>query len=398
MSEFNQILASCKKKTYQLFSLGCRVNQAEISVIGGYLEKLGFYSDKKNPDIIIINTCAVTKKALIESKRELLKLKRKYPKAKIIILGCGVEFKPQDFALADFLFNNIAKEKILDFNLTYSPAAGLPLARSKRHLLRIQSGCNNFCTYCLVPFLRNKLISISPNKIIKTIKKAEKLGFQEIILTGTNLELYGEGFGYNLSHLLEKILFQTKIPRIGLGSVNLEAIDDKFIRLYTQDWKQERGRLNRYLHIPLQSASNKILLKMNRPYKIENYQKVIKRLAKNIPFLGIGTDLVVGFPGETKKDFKKTVSFVKKMPFSRLHVFRYNPRPGTLSAKKETEWGSIENKIKQERAKVLRKIGEQKKKEFKKKIIGQKLNVLVLRKRKNYWQALTDNYVLLKIT
>jgi len=398
MSDFNSFLTNLRNKTFTLHSLGCRVNQAEILQIAGFLQSLDFKSSQNNPSLIIINTCAVTQKALSESKRESKKLKKKFPQAKIIILGCGPEAKFSEFEWADLVLGNQKKENILNPDNSYSPKLNHPMSASKRYLLRIQTGCNSFCSYCLVPYLRRELKSLPPLKVVEQIKKAEKKGFQEVILTGINLALYGKGKNYCLSDLTEKILSQTKIPRIGFGSINLGAIDKKLISLFGKSWKKGKKRLNRYLHIPLQSASNTILKRMNRPYKVEEFEKVVNNLSSKIPLLGIGTDLIVGFPGETKKDFEKTINLINKLPFSRLHIFRFNPREKTLAASKEKEWGRVTEKVKKERAKILNEINIKKQKEFRKKLKGKKLPVLFIKKEDpDNWIGLTDNYLTIKI-
>ena len=397
MSDFKKIITNLKNKTFFLHSLGCRVNRAELLKIAAYLEKLGFSLNKNNPGLIIINTCSVTEKALLESKKEAKSLKKKYPQARILILGCGVESNPIEFSWADLALNNTDKEKLLNTPHLYSPHLNQPLAVSKRYLFRIQAGCNCFCAYCLVPFLRRKLIDLSSHQVIGQIKEIESLGFQEIILTGTNLALYGQGKNYCLSDLTEKILVQTKIPRISFGSVNLRAIDNKFIKLYQKDWQKGAGRLSRYLHIPLQSGSDFILKKMKRPYRVQEYKNIINKLVNNIPLMGIGADLIVGFPGEEKKDFQKTVNLVKRLPFSRLHIFRFNPRENTLAHLKEEEWGRVSEHEKQRRAKVLSAININRQKAFKAKLIGKKLPVLFLKKiGKKEWSGLADNYVTVK--
>ncbi len=398
MSHFKKLLTTLKNKTFYLHCLGCRVNQAEILQIGAFLESLGFKSSETNPGLIIVNTCAVTNKALAESKKEGRGLKEKFPQAKVLILGCGPTAQLSEFSWADLILDNREKEKILDPNYIYSPELNHPLATSKRYLLRIQTGCNSFCSYCVVPYLRKELINLSPEKVIKQIKKIKKLGFQEVILTGINLALYGKGENYRLGDLIEKMLKETKIPRIGFGSINLGAIDNKLISLFKKDWEKGKGRLNRYLHIPLQSGSDNVLKKMDRPYKVKNYRRVVNQLVSQIPLLGIGTDIIVGFPGETEQDFKKTVDLLNALPFSRLHIFRFNPREKTLAYIKEKEWGRVGEKEKKTRAKILKQINTTKQKEFRKKLKGRKLPVLFLQKTKNgEWKGLTDNYLTIKM-
>jgi len=379
-----------KSKTFAVFSLGCRTNQAEILQLAALLEKDGLKFASK-PDLILVNTCAVTQKALAESKRTIKQLKKQNPQAKIVVLGCGVNFSPQQFSFADAILTNQDKDKILRGYSVPSFKVNHPFPHSRRFLLRIQSGCQHFCTYCVVPFLRKKNFSLPPSKAVEMIKKAEQKGYQEVVLTGTNLGLYGLGKNFDLSDLIKEILAKTAIPRISFGSINIEAINKKFVHIFSQ---AAGKRLSRYLHIPLQSGSNKILKLMNRPYTVEEYQKTINSLIRQIPFLGIGTDIIVGFPGETQREFRKTLSFLQKTPFSRLHVFRFSPREKTLAALQEKEWGKVGEEEKKRRASIIRRLGEKKQTLFRQKIRGKIFPVLFLEKvGVDQWYGLTDNYV-----
>jgi len=394
ISKFKEIIDHAPRKTFLVKSLGCRTNQAEVLAIAGWLEKQGWKSDSVSPYLIIINTCAVTQKGFAESKRTAKLLKKRYPQAKIIPIGCGVSFSPQAFSFASFTFDNPEKEKILQkINCPFSFQINHPFPRSHRFLLRIQSGCRQFCTYCIVPFLRSSLISLPPAKAIHLIKQAEKKGFQEVVLTGTNLSFY-RGKSFSLLTLLRKIEKETSLPRISFGSLNPEGISPSLINFLKKRWQTNSPRFSRYLHLPLQSGSEKILKKMNRPYHLSQYLKVVDKLTQDNPFLGLGTDIIVGFPGETEKEFKETVKIIQQLPFSRLHVFRYNPRPGTAAAKMEKEWGRVSKEEKIRRAALIRKIGKEKEKAFKEKLIGKTLPVLFLEQvAPQKWYGLTDNYI-----
>jgi threonylcarbamoyladenosine tRNA methylthiotransferase MtaB len=196
-----------------------------------------------------------------------------------------------------------------------------------------------------------------------------------------------------LSDLLERVLKETSIPRISFGSINLGAIDDKFINLLRADWRNGFGRISRYFHVPLQSGSDKILKLMNRPYTLGEFKGTIEKIYNTVPFVSIGTDIIVGFPGETQKDFKKTVDAVDKLPLSRFHVFRYNPRRGTPAFMAEKKWGIVGKEEKKKRSEIIRKIGRKKRKEFYLKMKGKDFPVLFLeRVDKGKWRGLTDNY------
>lgn len=398
----NKILSlvkNAKNKKFAIFSLGCRSNQAEILQLAAWLESLGFREDKKHPYLILINTCAVTQKGFGESRRQVKSLRRKYPRSKIVVIGCGVTFSPSSFNKADLLINNTQKELLLkEYFFPPSPdSIEHSFPSSHRLLLRIQTGCNHFCSYCIVPYLRSTLISLPPSRVISFIKKGEELGYQEVVLTGTNLALYGKGEGFSLEQLVKLILKETTIPRISFGSINPNNFTPSFVNLLFSDWSQKKPRINRYLHIPLQSGSDLILKRMNRPYRSKEYRHLIKSLTKNQPYLAVGTDIIVGFPGEGEKEFNETLSFIKDLPLARLHVFRYSSRKGTLAQKKEKEWGIVPEKEKQRRSYILRKLGEEKAQDFRQKMKGKILPVLFLEKnKKGEWLGLTDNYLLIK--
>ncbi len=381
-------------KTFLVYSLGCRTNTAEVYQIAGWLETSGFTATDTNPGIIIINTCAITKKGLSESVRSVKTFQKKYPDSKVIAVGCGVNKNIERFKNADLTFDNNQKEKIIkNKSFVHSRDVG-SLSKSARLVLRIQSGCNHYCSYCIVPYLRSKIYSHSPIEIVEKINRGEKQGYREVILTGTNLGLYGKNEDYSLTDLLEAILTKTTIPRISLGSINYEAFNSKLISILVNEWKNgTKGRLTRYLHIPLQSASNKILKRMNRPYSAEKFSSLISKLTEKNPLINIGTDVIVGFPGETDEDFEKTVKFIEKYPFSRLHVFRYSSREKTAAGKMQKEWGIVDSKTMAERSKILRQISKKKEIAFRKKNSGKILTVLFIKKKdENYWWGITDNY------
>lgn len=382
------------EKTFAIYNLGCRTNHAELLHIAGLLEDLGF-SPSSKPSLVLVNTCAVTQKAVSESKRVVKGLKRKFPKAKVVVLGCGVEYFPAFFSFADRILDNNKKEKLLSRPSFYSRGIDHPFPKSGRFFLRIQSGCNQFCSFCIVPYLRRKIVALSPLKVVSLIKKAQEEGYQEVVLVGTNLGLYQKKKGFSISDLLEEILEKTRIPRIAFGSINLEAFDKKFIRILSEDWKDGRkGRINRFFHIPLQSGSNRILKMMNRHYSLEEFSEVVNSLYNAAPFVSIGTDIIVGFPGENKEDFQQTFEAVASLPFSRLHVFRYNPRKGTVASRMEKRWGGVDYKERKERAKIIRSIGKKKRSEFFQRMKGKRFPVLFLGRSEEGWYGLTDNYFL----
>ena len=303
-------------KNFLTINFGCRVNAAETNQISQSFIDKGYIPSDINPQVILINTCAVTKKGEYESIYKIKEMSKKYPKAKIIATGCANLNKISNLPNIEIL-NNIQKDKL---NSSYSPKIKDKYSRANRYLLKIQSGCTQFCSYCIVPFKRKTLWSLSINKAISTVNQAIKNSYTEVIITGVNIDQYQYGF----SNLLEMLLKHTPIPLISFGSIPINSINTKFISLL----KQYPNRLSHYLHIPIQSGSDKILKLMSRPY---NSRKIISTFnqLKTTPSLTFGTDIIVGFPGETELDFQNTLKVCQKIKFSKIHTFRFSSRPDT---------------------------------------------------------------------
>jgi threonylcarbamoyladenosine tRNA methylthiotransferase MtaB len=310
-------------KTFLAVNFGCRVNAAETNQWSQVLINKGFLPSKTKdqPSIIIINTCSITKKGELESLGKVRSLHKKYPETKIYVTGC-TNFKKIKNIPNVAIYNNKQKEILLKkLNSSYSPKIKDKFSNTHRFILKIQSGCTQFCSYCIVPFKRPKLWSLKIDQAVKTTKKAILDGYKEIIITGINIDKYQ----YNFSDLIENILKKTNIKLISFGSIPINCIDENFINLF----KSYPHRLSHFLHIPIQSGSNKILKLMNRPYTSQKIKKTINDLKSNIQNLKLGTDIIVGFPTETEKDFQKTLYLCKDINFSKIHVFKYSPRPNT---------------------------------------------------------------------
>lgn len=306
-------------KTFLSINFGCRVNSAETNQWSQILIDQNYIPTKTNPDLILINTCSITKKGDLESLGKVRSLHQKYPQAKILVTGCANLEKIKNIHNV-FIYQNNQKEELLkDLNSSYTPKIKDKFSHTNRFLLKIQSGCTQFCSYCIVPFRRQNLWSLEINKAVETVQKAIKDGYQEIIITGVNIDQYQ----YNFSDLIKNILEQTNIKLISFGSIPLNCIDQKFINLL----KKYPNRISNFLHIPIQSSSNKILKLMNRPYDSKKIINTFNKL-KKLP-LSFGTDIIVGFPTETEDDFQDTLKFCKSISFSKIHTFKYSPRPNT---------------------------------------------------------------------
>lgn len=358
LSKFLDIVENKSKKSkyFLPINFGCRANSAELNQLSQILVDQDYIPTKikssNTPNIIIVNTCAITQKGEYESLSKIRSLKKKYENSIILVTGCA-SLNKIDKDKNIHIFNNKEKEAILETNhKIYTKEIGDKFTNDKKYLLKIQSGCKQFCSYCTVPYQRNYDFSLSPSKVITTVNKAIKDGYEELIITGVNLNEYK----YILSNLVEKILEETSIKKVSFGSVPINCVDEKFISLYSK--QKYTKRLSKNLHIPIQSGSNKILKLMNRPYNRQDIIRVFSKLKKSCPNIIFGTDVIVGFPGETKINFKETVSLCKKISFNKIHTFRYSRRPNTLADylyKKYPKIASLEVK---ERSKIIRSIDQ----------------------------------------
>ncbi|MFH1536903.1 MAG: tRNA (N(6)-L-threonylcarbamoyladenosine(37)-C(2))-methylthiotransferase MtaB [Patescibacteria group bacterium] len=391
-------------------TIGCRLNQAESQTIADELQQIGFFivDEKENPDLIIVNTCAVTEKADKESKQIIRSLKNKNPKAKIVMIGC-CRFKLDEI---DMFIED--KDKVVDV-IRDNWGCGAPQLSHKnisgrtRTNIKIQDGCNNKCTYCITTLRRGKSKSIPINNIIDDIKEREKQGYKEIVITGVNIGEYlckykegenvneGEDGDLRLQHksitlinLLQEILNQTKIERIRLSSINPDYVyhNHEFIDLFNDP------RMCRHLHLSLQSGSNQILEKMKRHYTREQYLEITETFYKAYPGFGFTTDVIVGFPGETDEDFNDTLDLVQNCKFLKLHIFRYSKRPDTKAA---TMPDQIDENIKVERAKKLEQVNQKLKKQFQDNMVGKEIEVLIEGERDGYWLGTAGNFMKIKI-
>jgi len=379
------------KKTFFSYSFGCRVNQAEKESLDQQLYHYGFISDSHSPAIYIINTCAVTAKAEREARQLIYQLKRKNPKAKIIVTGCSATYwlkKHLTLPEADLYLDNKHKARLADQIVQGYFPIGKYLA-SSRLLVKIQDGCNRFCTYCITAYLRGKPKSKPIKAILEQIKPLSGQ-VKELILTAINTEAYGQDTGENLVELTKILINNTNIPRISFGSIHPWGVNKQFLAFYKR--YLHKKRLVNFFHVPLQSGSDKILKLMKRGYTSEKFLDQLKKIKKINPYAFIATDVIVGFLGETDKEFQKTVNFLKKAPISRFHIFRFSNRPNTAAFFMKNKIKEPTNQEKIKRAKVLAQLGKQKYLVFLKKNFGRTSSALFLVKKvEEYQMALLDN-------
>jgi len=401
-----------KNRTAIGFTLGCRLNQADTALIFGRLEGAGFSIIKPQkgckPDLIVINTCTVTANAARKSRQTARHFKRKYPDACLIVTGCDC-----DKALADW-----EKEEYVDFALINSQKKNIPeIAASwqkdkqahisigidkqkklvfqenafadfpfkNRAFLKIQEGCDSFCTYCIVPYVRGRERSRAFDEVIAEAKEFIRRGHKEIVITGVNISTYFDK-DKRIVDILDTI---TKLPgefRIRLSSMEPHSENRSLVKLIKNNHK-----ICRFLHIPLQHGSDTVLAKMGRNYTSANFAEFANFAIDSIPGLHMGTDVIVGFPGETDELFLESVNFIKKIAFANIHVFRFSPRKGTPAA---TFPNQVPQQIAKQRAEILGKIAKESKKQFFQLQIGKNLPVLLEKETASHtFEGWSDNYV-----
>jgi len=397
-----------KQISFFSFSFGCRVNQAETEAINLRLIEAGLVFCEANPNIYIINTCAVTGKAEREARQYIYQIKRKFPNTYLIVTGCSTTFWMKNnmfknLPVSLFIDNknkeNIVKLVMQNYSLLHSATynrSGWISAKNKftvsnRSFVKIQDGCQRFCSYCIVPYLRGLPKSKKIKKIVDEINGLN-LETKEVILTAINTEAYGLDTGEKFTDLISEVVEKTEIPRISFGSINPWSVDSNLYKVFNK--YKKTNRLLNFFHIPLQSGSDKVLKLMKRGYTSGEFEDKLKILKKINPLSLIATDVIVGFLGEGNQEFEETYKFLEHSPISKFHVFKYSIRKGTAAdyLSRTIKEPSIE--IKKQRVNELLKLSNEKYDQFIKKLIGIKSTALLLNKTKDeYSEALLENQV-----
>ena len=394
-------------------TLGCKVNQFESASFLTSLEEKGVtVTPFSHPaDIYIVNTCTVTGKAASQSRQLVRRALRTNPGARVVVTGCCAQVDPEmfmqiskdsvcvvgngnkrqlvDIALSDLnhypdeFLGDVSKEKEICF-LPVKKFAG-----RTRAFLKIQDGCNSFCSYCIVPYARGRSRSLPPLKVVEQMEVFAEEGVKEIVLTGIHSGCYGRDLNPRLSLLeLLEIINRRKLPiRYRLSSLELGGITPEML----QFMKQAKGFMPHF-HIPLQSGDNSILKKMNRRYTAETYMETVEKVIEFLPTAAVGVDVLVGFPGEDDQAFLNTLNLLESLPVAYLHVFPFSKRPGTPACEME---GQVPNKIKKERVALLRELDHKKRVVFYGRHVGQVHSVLAesARNRFRMMKGFTENYI-----
>ncbi len=396
-------MAKAKSKFFS-FSFGCRVNEAEKEEIDRKMTQNGFSFNKDHPDVFIINTCSVTHKAEREARQMVYQVKKGLPEAKIVVTGCSATYWLKHDLYkklpVDMVIDNVNKEYLVDliqkrFNLTSKHPQKLPPKKtnkfigSGRVMVKIQDGCQRYCTFCIVPYLRGMPKSETINNLELKIKGFEGTA-KEVVLTAINTQAFGYDTKESFVDLLKDIIDKTSIPRISLGSIHPWSLTDDFYNFYIN--YLPKNRLVNFFHVPLQSGSNKMLILMKRGYRREEMLDNLKKIEKINPFALLATDVIVGFLEETEADFKETYQFLDQSPISKFHVFRFSKRAKTQADYMSKRLKEPSAEEKQKWAESLIKLSEKKYQEFMKKNVDRISTVLFLEKTVNgYREGLLDN-------
>ncbi|MDE3074605.1 MAG: tRNA (N(6)-L-threonylcarbamoyladenosine(37)-C(2))-methylthiotransferase MtaB [Chloroflexota bacterium] len=409
--------------TVAIATLGCKVNQAESDAYAQRFADAGFelVAADQPADVCVINSCTVTNVGDQKSRQLIQRVRRANPDGLVAVTGCYAAIAPGEVERltgADVVARleqrdalvNLVSERLLERGMSLparpracgveggrasaaclpepagcraAPRAPGPLVQASprtRLNIKVQDGCNDFCTYCIVPFARGRARSVPLEAVVAQVRRAVAEGYQEVVLTGVNMTTYGRGSGTSFGHLLEAVLERTAIRRVRLSSIEPFKFDTAWMSLWGT------GRLCRHLHLPLQSGCDATLQRMRRRYDTDWYARLIEDIRAAVPGMAIWTDVIAGFPGETDAEFESSLGFVRRMEFGGVHVFRYSPRSGTKAAAMDCQ---VMDRTKKARSERLLALSLESRARFAERLIGSTGEVLF----EEDGTGLTDNYV-----
>jgi len=382
-----------KTCTAAVHTLGCKLNQAESEAMARELAGKGFTLTTGNKaDAFIINSCSVTNAADAKSRHLVRMLRSLNPGATIAVTGCYADWAKEELlkCAADMACGNREKKSLAGLLAAMRPQKQFnSVAKQEgrvRSFIKIQDGCNKFCSYCIVPFVRPTLYSVDSDTLVKEIRSRTAEGYREIVLTGTEIGSYCSN-GLDLAGLIKIILGKTSASRLRLSSLQPQEITRDLLKLW-QD-----GRLCKHFHIALQSGSDGVLQRMGRRYTTAAFRKAVEKVRAAVPDASVTTDIIVGFPGESEEEFKKSYDFCLHIKFAALHIFPYSARPGTMAAQMP---GKVSGKVKKQRSSIMLELAAGAADEFARRYIGKTGEVLwekEVRHGSGIYPGLTDNYV-----
>ncbi len=403
-------------KYYKTISLGCKVNTYETQAVKELLQKDGYEESHDDKcDVFVINTCAVTQVGEQKSRQMIRKAINENPNAVLIVMGCYSQLHPEVVAKipgTDIILGTKGRHDVIEclhqYELdhkqfvqdmskvreqTFEELDIKAYTENTRAFVKVQDGCNNFCSYCIIPYTRGNFRSRDKESIFEEIHALADNNYQEIVITGIDTAGYGKekNDGYRFNDLLKDILIkEPRIKRIRISSIEASQIDDEFI-----DILNNNPRVAKHLHIPLQSGSATVLKRMRRKYTKEEFLEKIKKIKNAVPDIALACDVIVGFPGETEEEFVESMEFIKECGFDYLHVFPYSIRPGTPAATMENQ---VDPKIKKERVHRLIQLGNELKLNYEKQFIGKDLDVIFesFDPKTKLYRGYSSNYIEVK--
>lgn len=391
---------------FNIITLGCKVNTYESNVMRDLLINNGYVEDNE-ADIYIINTCTVTNTSDNKSLKEIRKIRREHEGAILVVCGCMLQVREgAEYIDADIILGNKNKSKIVElieeFKLNNKKIVCIEDVMNKpfekmvlnnfnrtRAFVKIEDGCENYCSYCIIPYARGKVVSKAPEEVISEIKSLVNNGHHEVVLTGIHTGHYGADLNnYTFAKLLKEIVLIDGLDRLRISSIEITELDDEVLEVL-----KNNKVIVSHLHVPLQSGSNEILKLMNRKYDKEYFINKINTIREIRPDISISTDIIVGFPGETDELFNETLDTVDKIRFSKIHVFPFSLRKGT---KAEELPNHLDEKTKKERVKVLIEKSKELEIEYMNKFIGSEVEFISEVYKEGNLIGHTENFLLIK--
>lgn len=394
---------------FNIVTFGCKVNQYESNMMKERMLSSNFFyvENISEANIIVVNTCSVTNVADKKCLKMIRRIKREYPNSILVVAGCSSQNKQEIYENLDIdiLIGNKDKSKIdillKEYIKTHKRYVKFYNNRKLdfedmlisdynhiRAFIKIEDGCDNFCSYCIIPYVRGSVRSKNFETVIKEAKLLTQKGHKEIVLTGIHTGHYMDN-DYDLTDLINELSKIEDLLRIRISSIEITELNDKFLNMLSTNKK-----VCDHLHIPLQAGSDEILKKMNRKYDLKYYEEKIKKIRMIRPDISITTDIIVGFPYETDKLFNETLEFSRKMNFSKIHVFPYSIRLGTSAANMPNQ---VDESIKKERVKKLMDLSETMEKEYYNKFVGKELDILVEECDNNVSIGHSSNYLMIRL-
>ena len=389
-------------------TLGCKVNAYESEYILSSFKDRGYEITNDIADIYIVNTCSVTNTSDAKSRKVINRLIRENPNSIIVVMGCMIEAN-KDIKIpgVSLIIGNKDKNKVVDlvenylkdkqvrkilydnFDDTFEDMFITNMTSHTRAFVKIQDGCENFCSYCIIPYTRGKQRSKDPDLVIKEIETLVSNGYKEIVLTGIHTGHYGSDLQTTFPDLLKRIVKINGLERLRISSIEITELNDEFFEVL-----KDNPIIVSHLHIPLQAGSDTILQAMNRKYLTNYFEAKVKKIREIRPDISLTTDVIVGFPGETEEEFQETLDFVSKIKFTKVHVFPYSRRKGT---KADTMPNQIPENIKKERVKRLIDLSNKLEKEYLDLFLNKEVEVLIEEEYPDYSLGHTGNYLKVKV-